>query len=76
MKIGNLINRLIGSKFIHNTGWIMFAQVYQMLLSLVIGVISARYLGPSNYGTINYAASYISFFTIAGALGLEGIVVK
>lgn len=76
MKIGNLINRLIGSKFIHNTGWIMFAQVYQMLLSLVIGVISARYLGPSNYGTINYAASYISFFTIACALGLEGIVVK
>ena len=47
-----------------------------MLLSLVIGVISARYLGPSNYGTINYAASYISFFSIACALGLEGIVVK
>lgn len=54
----------------------MFAQIYQMLLSLVIGVLSARYLGPSNYGTINYAASYISFFTIACALGLEGIVVK
>lgn len=54
----------------------MFAQIYQMLLSLVIGVISARYLGPSNYGTINYAASYISFFTITCALGLEGIVVK
>lgn len=64
------------SKFIHNTGWILFAQIYQMLLSIVIGVISARYLGPSNYGTINYAASYISFFTIACALGLEGIVVK
>ena len=71
-----LLQRLLKSKFIHNTGWIMFAQIYQMLLSLVIGVISARYLGPSNYGTINYAASYISFFTIACALGLEGIVVK
>lgn len=71
-----LITRLTRSKFIQNTGWIMFAQIYQMLLSLVIGVLSARYLGPSNYGTINYAASYISFFTIACALGLEGIVVK
>lgn len=71
-----IINRLVKSKFIHNTGWIMFAQIYQMVLSLLIGVISARYLGPSNYGTINYAASYISFFTIACALGLEGIVVK
>ena len=47
-----------------------------MFLSLVIGVISARYLGPGNYGTINYAASYISFFTIACTLGLEGVVVK
>lgn len=54
----------------------MFAQIYQMMLSLIIGVLSARYLGPSNYGTINYAASYISFFSIACALGLEGIVVK
>ncbi len=71
-----LIARLVKSKFIKNTGWILFAQIYQMLLSLVIGVLSARYLGPSNYGTINYAASYISFFTIACALGLEGIVVK
>ena len=71
-----LIARLLKSKFIKNTGWILFAQIYQMLLSLVIGVLSARYLGPGNYGTINYAASYISFFTIACALGLEGIVVK
>lgn len=71
-----LIERIIKSKFIRNTGWILFAQIYQMLLSLVIGVLSARYLGPSNYGTINYAASYISFFTIACTLGLEDIVVK
>ena len=71
-----LIERILKSKFIHNTGWIMFAQIYQMLLSLVIGVISARYLGPGNYGTINYASSYISFFTIACALGLEGVAVK
>lgn len=70
------IKRLFKSNFIRNTGWIVFAQLYQMALSLVIGVISARYLGPSNYGTINYAASYISFFTIACALGLEGVVVK
>ncbi len=71
-----LMARLTKSKFIRNTGWIMFAQIYQMMLSLIIGVLSARYLGPSNYGTINYAASYISFFSIACALGLEGIVVK
>ena len=54
----------------------MFAQIYQMIVSLIIGVISARYLGPNNYGIINYAASFVSFFSIVCALGLEGIVVK
>lgn len=70
------INTLLKSKFVQNTGWMMFAQIYQMVVSLVIGVITARYLGPSNYGTLNYAASYVSFFSIACQLGLEGIVVK
>lgn len=74
--MNRLFNRLIKSRFLQNTGWIVFAQIYQMVLSLIIGVVSARYLGPSNYGTMNYAASYISFFTIFSALGLEGIVVK
>ena len=71
-----LVKRLINNRFLHNTGWIMFAQIYQMLLSLVIGVITARYLGATNYGTINYSISYVSFFSIACQLGLEGIVVK
>ena len=70
------IKKLLNNKVVKNTGWIVFAQIYQMLISLIIGVISARYLGPSNYGTISYAASYISFFTIICALGLEGVVVK
>lgn len=70
------LKKILSNRFLQNTGWMAFAQIYQMVISLFIGVISARYLGPTNYGTINYAASYISFFTIICALGLEGIVVK
>ena len=70
------MRQLWKSAFIKNTGWIILAQVYQILLSLVIGVISARYLGPSNYGTLNYAAAYISFFTTVCSLGLGGVAVK
>lgn len=70
------LKKILSNRFLQNTGWMAFAQIYQMVISLFIGVISARYLGPTNYGTINYVASYISFFTIFCALGLEGIVVK
>ena len=76
MIIISKIRSIITNKAVNNSAWIIAAQLYQMLLSLVIGVVSARYLGPSNYGTINYAASFVSFFTIACSLGLEGIVVK
>ena len=70
------IKGVLNNRFLKNTSWMVFAQIYQMFISLIIGVISARYLGPTNYGTISYAASYISFFTIICALGLEGVVVK
>lgn len=63
-------------KFLGNSGWMIGQQVYYMLLSLVIGSLSARYLGPSNYGIINYGSSIISFFSIICKLGLDGVIIN
>lgn len=71
-----MLKRIIHSKNIRNSGWIIGEQVFQMLVSLVIGVLSARYLGPSNYGALNYTASFIAFFTAVATLGMEGVVIK
>ena len=46
------------------------------MISLVIGVITARYLGPSNYGLISYAASIVSFALPIMQLGLNQTLVK
>lgn len=62
--------------FFCNSGWIMAQQIYSMLLSLVVGALSARYLGPSNYGLINYGASIISFFTIISRLGMDAVIIN
>ena len=51
-------------------------RVVQMLLGFVLSVISARYLGPSNYGVINYTLAIISLFTSLSTLGLEGVVIN
>lgn len=59
-----------------NASWIMIGHIIQMILSLIVGVITARYLGPSNYGLINYAAAYTAFFTSLCTLGLNSILVK
>lgn len=47
-----------------------------MLLTCFVGLLSARYLGPDNYGLINYAALYLTFFTALCTLGINSVMVK
>ena len=63
------------NRFVGNAGWMMLKNIYSMLLSLIVGSLSARFLGPSNYGLLNYGTSIISFFTIVSKLGMDGVVV-
>ena len=64
------------NRFLQNTSWIVGANLVQMVLSFVIGMISARYLGPANFGVINYAAAIVAFFTSIAGLGMEGVLVN
>lgn len=47
-----------------------------MIIQFIIGIITARYLGPSKYGVISYVASYIAFFTSVVSLGLNGVLIN
>lgn len=67
---------LFRSRIVKNASWLMAGKVSHMVLSFVIGLITARYLGPSNYGLINYAAAYATFFTSICTLGINSIIVK
>ena len=64
------------NKFLKNTSWIVFGQIFQMILSLFIGLLSVRYLGPTNYGSITYISSYISFFSSICLMGLDTVVIN
>lgn len=59
-----------------NAGWIIGCKIVQSLLNLVIGLITARYLGPSNYGVITYVASVVAFAMPIMQLGLKNTLVK
>lgn len=63
-------------KFISSTSWQVVSQIYTMVLSLVVGVLTARYLGPGNYGLIGYGQSLVSIFTSVSTLGMSTVVVK
>ena len=51
-------------------------RIVQSVLNLIITMLTARYLGPSNFGTINYAASIVAFFTPIVHLGFTSILVR
>lgn len=59
-----------------NAIWLICSRVIQMILSLFVSIISARYLGPSNYGLISYGIAYVSLFTSLCNLGINSVIIK
>lgn len=64
------------NKTIKNAAWIIGCRIIQAVLGLIVTMISARYLGPSGYGLINYAASIVAFFVPVMQLGLNSTLVQ
>lgn len=61
---------------IKNSFWLISESLLTMLISLIVGVISARYLGPNNYGLINRFLPYISLANSICTFGLQSIIIK
>ena len=55
--------------------WIVGSKVAQSILTLVISMLTARYLGPANYGIINYVASIVTFVVPIMQLGFNDVLV-
>ena len=71
-----IIKKMLNNRTIKNAGWLIGGRVAQMAISFIVSILTARYLGPSNYGLINYATAYIAFFTAFCTLGINSILVK
>ncbi len=66
----------MSNKLFNNAKWIIGCKVFQSLLQFVVGMLTARYLGPSNYGLIDYAASIVAFAIPIMQLGLQSTLVQ
>ncbi|AJI55821.1 polysaccharide biosynthesis family protein [Francisella philomiragia] len=63
-------------RYFLNTGWLFIGNISRMLASLVVGIWVARYLGPKEFGVLNYATSFVALFSVVTTLGLDSIVVR
>jgi PST family polysaccharide transporter len=63
-------------EILSNTGWLFCDKILRMGVGLFIGVWMARYLGPEQYGSFNFALAFAALFGTMASLGLDGIVVR
>jgi O-antigen/teichoic acid export membrane protein len=63
-------------KVIGNTSWLFFDKILRMGVGLLVGAWVARYLGPAQFGLMNYVGSFVAIFSVFATLGLDSIVVR
>lgn len=63
-------------KYFQNTSWGISARIFGMILGFFTTAMVARYLGPSKYGTLSYAVSFIGLFSFIAALGIDQILYR
>lgn len=63
-------------KVVRNLLWAVTGKVITLLGSLLVGIFVARYLGPEQYGLMNYVISYVALFQVFASFGLDNIEIR
>ncbi len=63
-------------KVAENIGWLSFDRIFRMGVGLFVGPWVARYLGPEQYGILNYAIAFSSIFGTIASFGIDQIVIR
>lgn len=63
-------------KILSNVYWAVLGKFVNLLSALVVGIMVARYLGPEQYGLMNYVISYVVLFQTISLFGLDSIEVR
>ena len=69
-------NRPILKKILKNISWLTFERVFQLILSVFVGIWIARYLGPSDFGLMNFAIAFGSIFGPFIGMGVSSILLR
>lgn len=64
------------SKFAKNASWLIFGKLYRVVLVTFTTIYLSRYLGPEDFGLLNYSLSLAILFSFVIGLGLETIIVN
>jgi O-antigen/teichoic acid export membrane protein len=61
---------------LQNLFWSVTGKLFNLFSGLFVGIIIARYLGPKQYGLMNYVISYVFLFQTFALFGLDAIEIR
>lgn len=59
-----------------NFNWLMADRILRIVGGLVVGIWVARYLGPADFGILNFALSFVALFGMVGRLSIDPVAVR
>ena len=63
-------------KILGNLRWLFIDKIFRMGAGLLIMLWIARYLGPEQFGVLNFAIAFVALFSVIAGLGLQTIVIR
>jgi PST family polysaccharide transporter len=63
-------------KIAGNTGWLFADRVVRMGVGVVVWIWIAKYLGPAQFGLLNYSIAFVALVSPLAVLGLDNIVIR
>ncbi len=61
---------------LRNVLWAVLGKVINVISGIFVGVLVARYLGPENFGVMNYVISFVALFSVFSSFGLDNIEIR
>ena len=79
LKFSKIVKKKINNDHINiisNTGWLFFGKIFRLAISLFVGTWIARYLGPKDFGILQYALAFSSFFLPLSTAQMSPIITR
>lgn len=57
-----------------NLSWLLFDKLFRASLNILLSILLARYLGPENFGVLNYLIAFIFLFNAVSSLGMNPVL--
>lgn len=72
----NKINKSAFKEYFSHSAWMLMEYPFRFISSIVINLLLARELGPSNFGIFSFVVGTTAIITSIGKLGLDSIILR